>query len=304
MGKVSYAALAATVLLGATALTPIGANAATLVEELNALLLSHPQIEGARENAAAADEGIGRAFGDFLPKARATGSFGYENIDSPGRRSLAEGKEFSTGSASQATVTITQTIFSGFRVEAVHSSAKAQKAVADAQLESGTQGVMFEGITAYLEVLRNIRLVKLAYDTEENIMQQLNLEDERVRRGAGIAVDVLQAKSRLQIAKERRVAFEGAMKDSMSRYEQVFGTAPAAKDMVMPTPPVRPCAAFARRRAEGRARRASRDPSRGRPDRRCGSSARCGSLAVLPADRSGWQLELRGRFRRYQRLTA
>ena len=44
---------------------------------------------------------------------------------------------------------------------------------------------MLEGISAYLEVLRNIRLVKLAHDTEENIMQQLNLEDERVRRMLG-----------------------------------------------------------------------------------------------------------------------
>ena len=38
---------------------------------------------------------------------------------------------------------------------------------------------------------------------ETNIQNQLNLEDERVQRGSGIAVDVLQAKSRLQLAKER-----------------------------------------------------------------------------------------------------
>ena len=225
-------------LLGASALTPAASWAGTLVDELNSLLVSHPQIEGGRENVAAAEEGVNRTFGEFLPKARLNGSYGYEHVNSPGRRAAADGKPFEVGGATQATVTITQTVFSGFRNESAHDGAKAQKSVAEAQLEGGTQAVMLEAITTYLEVLRNIRLVKLAQDTEANIMRQLDLEDERVKRGSGITVDVLQAKSRLQISKERRVAFQGALKDSLSRYEQVFGTTPVVKDMVMPTPPI------------------------------------------------------------------
>ena len=237
--RISGGALAAAALLGATALAPAGASAGSLVEELNALLLSHPQIESAREDVAAADEGVNRAFSGFLPRADFSGSFGYENVDSPARRDFPyNGKEFETGHATQATVTITQTIFNGFRNDATYDSAKAQKGASEAQLESGTQAVMLEGISAYLEVLRNSLLVRLAYDSESNIVTQLDLEDERVRRGSGIAVDVLQAKSRLQIAKERRVAFEGAMKDSTSRYEQVFGGPPVVQEMTMPTPPV------------------------------------------------------------------
>jgi adhesin transport system outer membrane protein len=225
-------------LLGASALTSWPAQAGTLVDELSQILLSHPQIEGGRENVAAAEEGVSRAFGDFLPEARLNSSYGYEHINSPGRRAAAGGRPFEIGKATQATVTVTQTVFSGFRVESAHESAKAQKTVAEAQLEGGTQAVMLEATNAYLEVLRNIRLIKLAQDTEANIMRQLDLEDERVRRGSGITVDVLQAKSRLQIAKERRVAFQGALKDSMSRYQQVFDTPPVVNDMVMPTPPI------------------------------------------------------------------
>jgi adhesin transport system outer membrane protein len=225
--------------LGASALIPASASAGSLVEELNGLLLSHPQIEGAREDVAAAEEGVNKAFGDFLPKAELSSSFGYEHVDSPARRSFPfNGKEFETGHATQATVTVTQTLFDGFRNDAAYDGAKAQHGASQAQLESGTQAIMLEGIKAYLEVLRNIRLVDLAYNSETNIMSQLNLEDERVRRGSGIAVDVLQAKSRLQVAKERRVAFEGALRESMSRYEQVFGSPAVVEEMTMPTPPV------------------------------------------------------------------
>ena len=83
-----------------------------------------------------------------------------------------------------------------------------------------------------------MRLIDLARNNEMTIQRQLNLEDERVRRGSGIAVDVLQAKSRLQLAKERRVNFEGALEDSVSRYFQVYGHAPNLETITDPVPPV------------------------------------------------------------------
>ena len=73
---------------------------------------------------------------------------------------------------------------------------------------------------------------------ETNIQNQLNLEDERVQRGSGIAVDVLQAKSRLQLAKERRVNFEGALENAVSTYIQVFDHAPEISEMLDPIPPL------------------------------------------------------------------
>ena len=76
-------------------------------------------------------------------------------------------------------------------------------------LEGTRQGVLLEGINAYINVIQQKRLIEMSRLNETNIQNQLNLEDEGVQRGSGIAVDVLQAKSRLQLAKERRVNFEG-----------------------------------------------------------------------------------------------
>ena len=110
--------------------------------------------------------------------------------------------------------------------------------IASVTLENTIQNVLFEGISAYVDVLRQKRLVELSQSSEDTILVQLNLEDERVQRGSGIAVDVLQAKSRLQIAKERRVNFAGALKDAMSRYMQVFNTPPDIDSMMDPVPPI------------------------------------------------------------------
>lgn len=72
-------------------------------------------------------------------------------------------------------------------------------------------------------------MVELSRETEATIQRQLKLEDERVQRGSGVAVDVLQAKSRLQISKERRVNFEGALADAVSRYMQTYGQLPISR---------------------------------------------------------------------------
>ncbi|MBT3927744.1 MAG: TolC family protein [Rhodospirillaceae bacterium] len=228
-------------LLGTTSLFAIQgpASAQSLQEEAAQLLTSHPQIRSARQSVASSEEGINAAFAEYLPTVSAFGDFGYERIDSPGRTTATPGQgPFTTGQARQASVTITQTVFNGFLNDADNDNANLAKQSAEISLEEATQNILFEGVSIYLEVLRNLRLIQLAGDNEATIQRQFELEDERVRRGSGITLDVLESKKRLQVAKERRVAFDGALRDSLSRFNQVYGHIPVIDDMIMPTPPL------------------------------------------------------------------
>jgi adhesin transport system outer membrane protein len=228
-------------LLGTTSIVtaPNEAGAQSLQDEVAQLLVSHPQIRAARKNVAASAEGVNAAFAQYLPTVSAFGDFGYERIDSPGRTSATPNQgPFTTGQARQTSVTITQTLFNGYLNEANNANAKLTKQASEITLEETEQGILFEGVSVYLEVLRNRRLIQLASENESTIQRQFELEDERVRRGAGITLDVLESKKRLQVSKERRVAFEGSLRDSLSRFDQVFGHEPVIKDMVMPTPPL------------------------------------------------------------------
>jgi len=210
-----------------------GAGAATLGEEITELLRSHPQIKAARNSIGAAEKDRDRAFAAYLPTVSAFGLYGYEGTDSPGLRATRDGRSLSTPSE-KATVTVTENLFDGFRTTSTNSSARLRKKVAEIALESTTQRLLFEGAKAYLEVLRRTRLLGMAIDNERIIQTQLKLEDERVRQGSGIAVDVLQAKARLQIAKERRVAFEGRLRTAIARYAQVFDSQPEIGKMTLP----------------------------------------------------------------------
>lgn len=236
-GYALHATIVAAVTVLAVAFGPAlpAAHARPLPEELRVLLATHPLIQQRRNQVESTRQGIRRAFAGYLPRLDVSGETGPQYIDSPvaeqsGGGQFLENKEV-------AGVRLTQRLFDGFATPSQVRAANLNLEVAEFTLAGTRQNVLFEGLASYIEVLRQATLIELARDNEERIRRQLNLEDERVKRGAGIAVDVLQAKSRLQIAKEQRVAFEGALHDAAARYVRLFGRAPDPSTMNLPRLP-------------------------------------------------------------------
>ncbi|MDX2221862.1 MAG: TolC family outer membrane protein [Rhodospirillaceae bacterium] len=214
----------------------VPAVAAPLQDELSTLLAAHPLVKSAELQIDAADKGYDAAFSAFLPSLDATGSAGYERVTTPSFRATPDGA-FETDSQNYS-VTLKQNVWDGGGRLSARQATGIQLELAQIGLKNTRQTVMFEGIVAYLNTLRQNELLKLSSQNEQNIRRQLNLEDERVRRGSGIAVDVLQAKSRLQISMERLVAVTGALQDAQSRYLQVFGRGADLPTMSLPAGPM------------------------------------------------------------------
>jgi adhesin transport system outer membrane protein len=208
----------------------------TLEEALRGLLSSSPKIAAAKRNLQANQAGKKEAFSAYLPTATLSGDTGYEYTDSPTRRDANQ--DPLNANRGVAELNVTETLWDGNRRSANSEIADLNLAVAKDTVSLTIQDVLLDAVTAYHEVLREERLIEIAKSDEENVQQQLHLENERVERGSGIAVDVLQAKSRLQLAKERRVAFEGRLRDAISAYKQVFNIAPDIAGLVEPVPPM------------------------------------------------------------------
>ncbi|MFD2263558.1 TolC family outer membrane protein [Lacibacterium aquatile] len=225
-------------LLGAAAffVATAGAQAASLQDELSYLLTAHPRVKAASNSVSGAQEQIRQAFAAYLPRVDTQLQAGWDQISSPGFRAARNGKAASEW-GDTLSLTVTQTLFDGLRREANYDEAKVNKVVQDLALDTTRQTLTYDGARAYIDVLRFARLVELARTNEATVQRQLSLEDERVQRGAGIAIDVLFAKSRLQLAKERRVQFEGQLQEASARYQQLFNKAPTAGSMADPSVP-------------------------------------------------------------------
>ena len=233
--KLRICSIVATVFSCASSLVSSLTHAQTIEQMLSTLTNSHPQVRSAIKSVASSKQEIKKAAAGFLPTINLASDFGPETIDSPTTRSSNDGKKWQR-SKQTTTLTVTQNLFQGFQDTAATRTARLNKLISETTLEKTSQDIMMAGITTFIDVLRQTQLVELATQNEETIQIQLNLEDERVQTGSGIAVDVLQAKSRLQIAKERRLRFQGEMRNAFTRYSQVFNQAPDIESIVVPTP--------------------------------------------------------------------
>ena len=211
------------------------ASAKRLQDELQHLLQTHPRLQAAQKNVTAAKEGVRAALSGYFPTVNISGDIGREFVDSPSRRST-EGEDF-FDTRRATTLTVKQNLFEGFRTGSATQIARLQKDASSEEYRITEQQILFNGIQSYVTVLKQTKLLEIAKQNEQTLLEQLKLESARVERGSGLAVDVLQAKSRLQLARERVVSIFGDLRNALSAYLQIFNHPAVPAQMTLPVPP-------------------------------------------------------------------
>ena len=206
--------------------------AADLQSELIYLRDNHPMLRATSFAVTAAEKRETAAKAGWYPKIDLASETGSEKISTTSY--VQPNVPNSTATTSDLTrqkrsVTVTQNLFNGGRTLATTSVAKIERQMKDADRSATSQEVLLEAITAYINVLKNQMLISLSEINEETTKRQLEMEKQRVERGGGVIVDELQAATRLQIVRERRVIYEQGLRDAVSGYEQVFGKSPDLK---------------------------------------------------------------------------
>jgi adhesin transport system outer membrane protein len=218
-------------LMLACVLQPQQSRAVTMLEELATLEEVHPLLRAGWDNVEVAEYGVLGSIAGFLPKITGKGTYGYEHTR------LAAGASYLGFSVNTESATFKQNVFNGLRTYSGFRSAQKLEKLSLIALEGTRQSLLFEGINAYINVRRSSQIVGIARAEEETIRMQASLEAERARKGGGIAVDVMFAKARLQLAKDRRAAQEGLLRNAISSYTQIFDRLPNLAEMTDPEDP-------------------------------------------------------------------
>lgn len=214
--------------------------AGPLETELRTVMDVHPGIKAARTAAAASQDRLAASKGSYFPKLSISGDTGKEKLDSRsylpsdsvngvqtlGKNGLSPNTQSSVLNREKLTMTVEQSLFNGGRRAATVDIARLDSEIQARNLDAQVHDVLMESLTAYLQVARYQTLIGLSRLNEETTQRQLELERKRVEGGGGISVDVLQARTRLQIVRERRVFYEQGLRDAIANYEQVFGRPP------------------------------------------------------------------------------
>jgi len=204
---------------------------AQLLEETVA---AHNLVNAATARLDGAKAQVSFARGAWMPHLDAVANVGPERIDYPGDT------ETTDKTRDMQRLAAKQLLYDFGQGGAGISRAKAGLARAESELAAVRQDVMLQGLTAYLDVLRNRERVRLARESEKRIMELTGIEETLVNKGAGLASDVLQAKSQLAGARAQLVRAQGQLALSRNRFVAVFGQEPTEELLSTLTPPVTP----------------------------------------------------------------
>lgn len=215
---VSVASLAAT----------FSAYAETLNGALAKAYKNNATINSARAGVRVADENVAIAKSGYRPTITGNLSWQYTSasevtkLNPSGFRSKVAGD---TG-ISTVSITLNQTIFDGFRTTNNVKSAKSGVLAQRENLRNSTQTILFDGVQAFMDVIRTRRIAELRAKNIEFLTEQLRAARVRLEVGEGTRTDVAQAEASLAGAQAELNLAKADLASAEAVYQQIVGEKP------------------------------------------------------------------------------
>ena len=221
-------------LIAATVVNP--ANAAEklppLHELIAAVVADHVRMKSAEADVDSADLDREAAADGWTADVSVSTSYGYEKQNNATSRDTSAPPR-------EASLTVTQLLWDFGSTNATMDRAEMTFLQAGYTYEATRQSLILEAVTAYLDLARAKKIKGFAQGSVDNLKRQLDIENTRIERGAGVSTDRLQAKSQLAAALARFVQAEGTLHRARARYRAVFGEVPEPEARLpIPEPPV------------------------------------------------------------------
>ncbi|QDW37679.1 TolC family outer membrane protein [Bradyrhizobium sp. KBS0727] len=226
VGHVGRRVLRAGICLGVVTCVAFAAPAArseSLPEALAKAYQTNPQLNAERARQRATDENVPVALSGYRPQIIASLSAGLQAV-----RNLLPDNTFQSASLKPWTigVTVTQTLFNGFKTANSVRVAELQVRSGREALRNVGQGVLLDAVTAYTNVLANQSLVEAQRANVAFLRETLGITQKRLNAGDVTPTDTAQAEARLSRGLADLNAAEVSLAVSQATYTQVIGNAP------------------------------------------------------------------------------
>ena len=213
--------VAAAICLGFAA-SPVQAEA--LPEALAKAYQSNPQLNAERARQRATDENVPQALAGYRPQIVASLSLGLQAV-----RDLLPNNVIQTATLKPWTIgiTVTQTLFNGFKTANSVRVAELQVQSGREALRNVGQGVLLDAVTAYTNVLANQSLVEAQRSNVAFLRETLGIVQKRLNAGDVTPTDTSQAEARLSRGLADLNTAEVNLAISQATYAQVIGNPPS-----------------------------------------------------------------------------
>ena len=199
------------------------AQAESLPDALVKAYQTNPQLNAERARQRGTDENVPQALTGYRPQIVASLSAGLQAV-----RNLLPDNTIETATLKPWVigVTVTQTLFNGFKTANSVRVAELQVQSGRQALRNVGQGVLLDAVTAYTNVLANQSLVEAQRSNVAFLKETLAVTQRRLNAGDVTPTDAAQAEARLNRGLADLNAAEVALAISQATYAQVIGNAP------------------------------------------------------------------------------
>jgi len=207
-----------------TLLLAVPARAEGLPQALVKAYQTNPQLNAERARQRATDENVPQALAGYRPQIAASLSAGLQAV-----RDQLPGNVIQTATLKpwQIGLTVTQTLFNGFKTANSVRVAELQVQSGREALRNVGQGVLLDAVTAYTNVLANQTLVEAQRANVAFLKETQAITQRRLNAGDVTPTDTAQAEARLNRGLADLNAAEVNLAVSQATYAQVIGNPPS-----------------------------------------------------------------------------
>lgn len=190
------------------------ASAETLYGAMSKAYEDNPDLVAARAGLRATDENVAIAKAGRRPTLAGEAKLTAQDTNGVDTSSAEIG------------LSISQSIFDGFRTKNSILGANARVLSGRQVLLSNEMDILISTVQSYLDVLLNQQITSIRSQNLDFLEEQLKASQIRLRVGEGTRTDVAQAEASLAAAKAQVLAAEAALKASSAVYKQTVGVKP------------------------------------------------------------------------------
>lgn len=207
-------------------------NATSLDEAIRLAIATSPEIGIVAHNREAIEEELRQARGLYLPQVDVSAGLGIGRFNNRTTRRDGDGDDARTDTVQESRLTLQQRLFDGFEADSTVSREKARVTSAARRVFENAEFTTLDAVGAYLEVLRQRELVRLAEENVQVHLVILGFLQEQLAGGAGAGADVSQTQARVSRARATLSTTNNELRDAESRYARIIGQYP--DDLLMP----------------------------------------------------------------------
>lgn len=229
----------------AVALLALGAAAPASAESLRDALVSaylaNPELKAQQAGLRATDEGVAQAKSGFRPRLMGEAGYAVQDVRTKTKGDLGAlgggagglgglSDMFSQNGTSYPqsySIKLSQPVFRGFRTINGVRGAEAAVEAGREDLRGVEQQILQSAVQAYMDVVRDMAIVKLQENNVNVLNEQLKANENRFRVGELTKTDVAQSKASLSGGQSELSVAQANLQISQANYQRIIGHPPS-----------------------------------------------------------------------------